>query len=37
MKEEIIKKLDKCRELRGLPKELSHRTKLLLFKMRKKI
>jgi hypothetical protein len=23
---EIIKKLDKCRELRGLPKRLSHRT-----------
>jgi hypothetical protein len=26
MKEEIIKKLDKCRKLRGLTKELSHRT-----------
>jgi hypothetical protein len=26
MKEEIIKKLDRCRELRGLPKQLSHRT-----------
>jgi hypothetical protein len=26
MEEEIIKKLDKCRKLRGLTKELSHRT-----------
>jgi hypothetical protein len=26
MKEEIIKKLDRCRKLRGLPKQLSHRT-----------